>query len=450
MKNNNARAKTKTNLILQKANVLMNAYSRVTGAFTCIYDHNYLPTQEFSQAMLTEKNICIFCIKYRKHFQVNNLRDLAANPCREMHMKAISESHRFGGSYTYMCNLGFMFWTSPFFLNGRFIGALMGSGFTGADAGEICTRMSEICEGTLSETELKRLLSRFPGGDAGKIKALAELLLICSQSISVGSEGCHASMKRRSQQQTNLAAKIAVIKNQHPDGTPRPAYPLDKEQKLLEALRRGDADSGKKILNEILAFLVFKNQDKFKLIHYRAIELAVLVSRIDKNFGFSIKNILEATDIENLTDAMHYMIDHVAGQSNSFQGFQHASALKKAKKYIMENFTRKLSLEEIAGASGFSAPYFSTIFKEEMGENVSSYLNRLRVEKASLMLTSTNISLSNISQACSFEDQSWFSKIFKHYTGMSPGKYRNQKGKLISKIPEPGFSEEYIRKLEEN
>jgi len=111
-----------------------------------------------------------------------------------------------------------------------------------------------------------------------------------------------------------------------------------------------------------------------------------------------------------------------------FQGIRHASVLRKAERYIWANYTRKLSLEEIAKASGLSPPYFSTIFKEEMGENLSSYLNRLRVERAVSMLTETDKQLHEIASLCGFEDQSWFSKIFKSFTGMSPGKFKKNGG----------------------
>ena len=85
-------------------------------------------------------------------------------------------------------------------------------------------------------------------------------------------------------------------------------------------------------------------------------------------------------------------------------------------------------MKEIADVSGLSAPYFSTIFKDEMGENLSNYLNRLRIEKASAMLRETEFPINGISEACGFEDQSWFSKVFKNYTGFSPCKYREQGG----------------------
>jgi transcriptional regulator GlxA family with amidase domain len=78
-----------------------------------------------------------------------------------------------------------------------------------------------------------------------------------------------------------------------------------------------------------------------------------------------------------------------------------------------------------------------------MGENFSSYLNRLRVKKASALLTGTNLSLSRIAASCGFKDQSWFSKIFKHYAGICPGKYRSQGGKITSKIPETRFADDF-------
>ena len=448
----------KTSLLLRRAHALMLAYSRATGAHTCIHDNNFMPIPELFGEMISEKNICLFCIRHRKHIEVKNYRDLDENPCRKMHINAIRESHRFGGSYTYACELGFLFWTSPIYIDENFAGALMGSGFLGTDSGETYTRMRRICGDSVSEAELKRLLSRFPRGEGRKVKAMSELLLICAQSLSIGSEGCHSAMRRRAEQQADLSAKIEELKNLHPCDGPRPDYPLDKERRLIEVLRRGDTESGRQILNEILAVLFLANPDQFKHIQYRAMELAVLLSRMDMGPGFTapaiiiannqyIKMIQEANSIEELTDILYQIVDNMAAQILSFRGIQHAAALKKAEHYILENFTRKISLEEIAKASGFSAPYFSTIFKEEMGENLSSYINRLRVEKAVHMLTETNFSLGRIAQSCGFEDQSWFSKIFKLYAGLSPGKYRNQGGKLISGSHEIGFSDDCLGEI---
>ena len=437
---------------------LMNEYSQATGAHISIHDADFMPIPEVLNNLLSKKNICLFCIKYKNKLEAKNLEDFSANPCREMHIQAIKESQHQGAPYTYNCPLGFVFWASPIHPNGRFSGSLLGSGFLGISKKEACDRMYSVCEGAVEMPELMKILNGFPEGEPQKIKAMAELMSICARALSPGSESFHEAAKRRSLQQSELQAIVEELKEQYPQGSPKPEYPLDKEQKLLEMLRFGDAESGKQLLNEILAVLLYSNPGQFKLIQYKAIELAILISRV--NIGFAstfnsmhindsivLKAIQETKNIEELTDALYRILDDIAAQIRNFQGLQHALALKRAEDHIVKNLARKISLEEIAKISGFSAPYFSSIFKEEMGENFSSYLNRLRVEKASALLTNTNFSLSKIGRSCGFEDQSWFSKTFKYYTGLSPGKYRSRGGKFALKIPETGFSEDYLKEM---
>jgi len=406
----------KTNPVLLNARSIVKEYTEATGAKISIYDHNYEPIKEDQDEFSNGESYCPLCTKSQ------NLSGPSANLCREMHINAIKEGQRLGTAYTYACPQGFVFWTSPIFLNGRFAGALLGGG--------------------LAKEESQ------------KIKALTELMFICTQSISTGNDGFIKAAKRRGLHYSMLSEKIEELKTQYPKDSPKIEYPLDKEQKFLDALGSGDNDSAKQILNEILAILFYSNPNQFKHIQYRALELAVLISRIGVNFSFTANAILENGNLyskliqetknaEELADTMYRIVDDLAEQIHGLQGIQHVSVFKKAEDFILENLSRKISLKEISKAAGFSSPYFSTLFKEEMGENFSSYLNRLRVKKASALLTDTNLSLSKIAASCGFKDQSWFSKIFKHYAGICPGKYRSQGGKLTPKIPEIKFSEDF-------
>jgi AraC-like DNA-binding protein/ligand-binding sensor protein len=442
----------RTDPVLIKAYQLVSEYAKATGAMVCVFDHEYLPIPEMFNEIVTDNNTCLYCLKY----QTNNgaprkVADLRNSPCNLLHINAVKEAHRFGGSYIYMCDLGFMFWTSPVYVNKRFIGALLGTGFLAIDNDEASEVLSIMSNREISSEKFKKYLARFPRGDSERIKALADLLLICAENLSVGDENYHETLKRRAEQQFSLSAEIQELKSRYPPGADYPGYPLDKERMLLAALRQGDSKKGRKILNEILANLLFSNPDQFKYIQFRAMELVVLLSRSASGPGNTEKDMLktnnqylvriqETQTIEELTDVLYIIVDHMAKQIFSFQGIRHATALRKAERFIGENFTRKISLQEIADVSGLSASYFSTVFREEMGENLSAYLNRLRVEKAGRLLTETGLSLSEISGSCGFEDQSWFSKIFKNYTGMSPGKYRVQGGGRVSEISENNFS----------
>jgi AraC-like DNA-binding protein len=211
------------------------------------------------------------------------------------------------------------------------------------------------------------------------------------------------------------------------------------ERTLFAAFRRGDNETGGRILKELMDCIADAVPGNLEIIRFRAIELIVLLSRaavpeasgsdalLEANNRY-LKRIQESKTAEELIENMNLIAERMAIKIFSFQGVRHASVLRKAERYIWENYTRKLSLEEISGASGLSAPYFSTIFKEEMKENLSSYLNRLRVEKAQALLAESGKPLNEIAELCGFEDQSWFSKIFKNFTGTSPGKYRKNGG----------------------
>jgi AraC-like DNA-binding protein len=398
----------------------LSIYAQATNVSVCILDHNYLPIPEMADELLTERNICLSCIKDQLKRDAHTIEDLGASPCKEMHAAAINEAHESGGSHIYTCNLGFLFWTSPIYHEGRCIGAVVGSGL----------------------------------GDAEKIKALSEIMFICAESLSVDSGNYYESLRRRAEQQADLSVRIKILQARYARTNQVPGYPLDKERMLLSTLRRGDAGAAHRILNELLALLLFSYPSHFKYIQFRAVELVVLITRADINPGNTERTILEtnnyylrqiqtAKTIEELTDILHTTVERMAGQILSFQGIRHASAMRKAERYIWENYTRKISLQEIAGVSGLSPPYFSTIFKEEMGENLSCYLNRLRVEKASHMLLETELALSEIAGSCGFEDQSWFSKIFKGFTGTSPGKYRSQGGNMVKEISDDNFSDDY-------
>jgi AraC-like DNA-binding protein/ligand-binding sensor protein len=419
-----------TDPLLIRAWKILGIYEKATGSLVCVLDQDLLPIKESFPDLLDKKNTCVqYCFKYATEVKsITKVSDMRSSPCSKLHVNAVKEAHRFGGSHIYMCEMGFMFWTSPLYSNGKFIGAVVGSGFSCLERKETMEALYARSRGAASREELEERTDLFARCASERIKALSELLLISAEYLSTGNGEAVYAMKK--------------------SGPPQ-AYPMDKERLLLAALRRGDHEAGRKLLGELLDILFYANPGPFRLMQFRAMELVVLFSRaamkprvadqesspsspydaalLEANSRY-FRCIQEAKNIEELTDMLHIIVERMSAQIFSFQGMCHASVLRKAERFIWENYTRKISLQEIAAAAGLSAPYFSTIFKEEMGENLSSYLNRLRVEKARHMLAETDLTLAEIASACGFEDQSWFSKIFKSFTGISPGKYRGSCG----------------------
>ena len=83
-----------------------------------------------------------------------------------------------------------------------------------------------------------------------------------------------------------------------------------------------------------------------------------------------------------------------------------------------------VTLEETAGHVGLNPAYFSTLFKQSCGSSFKEYLNMIRIEESKRLLANTDYPILDIAVSVGFEDQSYFSKVFKKYTGLTPKQYR--------------------------
>jgi two-component system response regulator YesN len=80
----------------------------------------------------------------------------------------------------------------------------------------------------------------------------------------------------------------------------------------------------------------------------------------------------------------------------------------------------------VAKAFHFNPSYLSTFFASHNPEGFNEYLNKIRVEKASELLRGGEASISEISGMVGYSDHSYFTKVFKKRTGLSPSQYRIQ------------------------
>ena len=79
---------------------------------------------------------------------------------------------------------------------------------------------------------------------------------------------------------------------------------------------------------------------------------------------------------------------------------------------------------KVANHVHLNPTYFSTLFKQSTGSSFKEYLNMVRIEESKRLLANTDYSIIDISLATGFEDQSYFSKVFKKFTGLTPKQYR--------------------------
>lgn len=98
--------------------------------------------------------------------------------------------------------------------------------------------------------------------------------------------------------------------------------------------------------------------------------------------------------------------------------------LRDVTRFIAENYTRDLRLEELARVAGISQFHFAREFKKMTGDSPHQYLIKLRIQRAKTLLKGTKMPLIEVGLQSGFSHQSHFTRLFHKFTGTTPQSYR--------------------------
>ncbi len=94
--------------------------------------------------------------------------------------------------------------------------------------------------------------------------------------------------------------------------------------------------------------------------------------------------------------------------------------------YLRENYSKKVTIEELSNNFFLSKSYLSSLFKKATGSGVVEYLQHIRIERACELLTNTTLSITEISTQVGYTDYRFFNKSFKKITGVTAHEYRKK------------------------
>ncbi|MNJ61581.1 Arabinose operon regulatory protein [compost metagenome] len=101
--------------------------------------------------------------------------------------------------------------------------------------------------------------------------------------------------------------------------------------------------------------------------------------------------------------------------------------IKLFEQYIQQNFSRDLSLEEVADYLSLHPNYLCHLLKQKTGMTFVRYLRLIRIERAKAILTHNPIiPLDQVSRKVGYENPRHFYKVFKQCVGQTPGSYREE------------------------
>ena len=204
------------------------------------------------------------------------------------------------------------------------------------------------------------------------------------------------------------------------------------KKNLISKLIAGDSAGVKSFLELYTSELISSKLplDKIKNSFFELIVTANNSTKeINKSFNSStfdnsFSTFSSENDISLIKEFVHKFLLECITAISSVKKAEVHPVIKKVCDYIDNNLSKDISLEESADFAGVSSFYLSKLFKEEKGETFINFLSDKRLEKARQLLENTELSIKEITAEVGYNDQNYFSRIFKNKYGLSPKEYR--------------------------
>lgn len=213
---------------------------------------------------------------------------------------------------------------------------------------------------------------------------------------------------------------------------------FELEAKLLHEIYNLEEIQAKRTLTEVITILTERfGKDAISGMSTYFTVLSSLVARklLDnqvppkKAFAFNyactevISAMSQASFLQVAEELIEFYIDFIADRKQPTYRHQ---TVNKVIMFINDELESNLTVENIAKHFHISTSHLSRIFREHVGITLVEYLNIRRVEESQYYLRHTTKSITSISNQFHFCNQSYFTRIFKKYTGVTPKHFRDK------------------------
>ncbi len=213
-------------------------------------------------------------------------------------------------------------------------------------------------------------------------------------------------------------------------------YPIEKEQQLINTIKLGDLQAAQNIIND-----VFQQHFSGEMISVEMTKCLLfdLMSTMIKAL-----NDIDMPDTSAFVEELN-PITRLSGSNTVMEmKYEIMNILRKICDYIVrnkkdrnqkiadqirfivdQNYTdANLCIAGIAEEFELTGPYISKIFKDQTGEGIQDYINKVRIRQAKVLLTEERWNLDRTAKKVGYCNSNGLIRIFKKYEGLTPGKYR--------------------------
>jgi len=136
-----------------------------------------------------------------------------------------------------------------------------------------------------------------------------------------------------------------------------------------------------------------------------------------------IKNIYGKISLKQVID---YLTENFNTIANQIGGTSSENIIKRVSNYMNTNYYKDLKLETLAEIFNYNSAYLGKLFKNNVGENFNTYLDKIRIEKAKILLVEDKFKVYQVCEKVGYKNIDYFHSKFKKYVGISPLNYKKQ------------------------
>ena len=198
---------------------------------------------------------------------------------------------------------------------------------------------------------------------------------------------------------------------------------------------------------------IFENQKAFVL--HNSSHLENLFSYIYMTYSSS--DLLRASSVSSflLTILFSFLADQPSPENSSeryVDSSQYSPLVQSIIRYVENNYDEKYNLQSLASTLGYNKNYLCTVFRRETGTSISEYLNYHRIRKILIFLQyigyNKEVPIHDLAHQCGFMNPSYFNRVFKKYTGMTPKEFIHIFFKYSDGQEQSAFKKYYIEHLD--
>jgi two-component system response regulator YesN len=211
-------------------------------------------------------------------------------------------------------------------------------------------------------------------------------------------------------------------------------YPINLEKRLFEEIEKGEADHALATARSFFKWLEEQGAGSMEEVRIKVLEFVLWAERLAYERGGMVyrfnsrqdylATVMGAGSMEALKE---WFLNKILEACRNIAGKREEksnSIIETAQKYIRDNYSKNISLDDVSKEVNISPYYFSKVFKEGTGEGFVEYLTNIRIEKAKELLSTTEFSMREICSMCGYSDPNYFSRSFKKKIGISPTEYK--------------------------